>query len=69
MVKPTDIVLDRQKFKCSPNNACSFSRGLRQIFLAVRAEMTKRSTVLFVYMKNVLSSTCLCDGQTDKHCA
>ena len=46
MVKPTNIVLDRQKFKCSPNNACSFSRGLRQIFLAVRAEMTKRSTVL-----------------------
>ena len=71
MVKPTNIVLDRQKFKCSPNNACSFSRGLRQIFLAVRAEMTKRSTVLliFVYVKIFLSSTCLCDGQTDRHCA
>ena len=52
MVKPTNIVLDRQKFKCSPNNACSFGRGLRQIFLAVRAEMTKRSTVIFVCMKN-----------------
>ena len=52
MVKPTNIVLDRQKFKRSPNNACSFVQGSRQIFLAVRAEMIKRSTVIFVCMKN-----------------
>ena len=30
VAKPTNIVLDKQNFKCLPNNVCPFGRGLRQ---------------------------------------
>ena len=30
VAKPTDIVLDKQNFKCLPNNVCPFCWGLNQ---------------------------------------
>ena len=29
VAKPTNVVLDKQNFKCLPNNVCPFGRGLR----------------------------------------
>ena len=34
--KLTNIVLDRQNFKCLPNNACSFGSGLKNVVLNVQ---------------------------------
>ena len=29
VAKPTNIVLDKQNFKCLPNNVCPFGRGFK----------------------------------------
>ena len=30
VAKPTNIVLDKQNFKCFPNNVCPFGRGVKE---------------------------------------